>query len=336
MNTSQSGRIKIPIIDIHALTRALELAGLDSGIPELTAQIRSAWAAASHGDLPRWLSVVENLPKLTAARVALTEGRVGVESAQPLESGQRRNLYDNLQELHPWRKGPYAIHGIHIDSEWRSDLKWDRLSRSIAPLAKRRVLDVGCGNGYHCWRMLGAGARLVIGIDPTWLSVMQFWAIRHFIGEWPAFVLPLSVESFPKELSGFDTVFSMGVLYHRKSPLDHLSELRHILAPGGELVLETLVVDGTEGHALVPDDRYAMMRNVWFIPSCPTLSGWMKRCGFKNIRLIDVSLTTAAEQRSTEWMRFQSLPDFLDPDDSRLTREGLPAPKRAIFTANKT
>jgi tRNA (mo5U34)-methyltransferase len=32
-------------------------------------------------------------------------------------------------------------------------------------------------------------------------------------------------------------------------------------------------------------------------------------------------------------MRFQSLPDFLDPNNPELTLEGLPAPRRAIFLA---
>lgn len=323
------------MIDIDALTRSLELAGLDKRIKILSARIRSAISAASHGELPKWLSLLESLPDLGNDKVALNEARVRVESANPLDSEWRGALYEMLQKLHPWRKGPYLIHGIHIDSEWRSDWKWNRLDQQISPLANRRVLDVGCGNGYYCWRMLGAGAGLVIGIEPTLLSVVQFQAIRHFIGELPVFVLPLGVEDVPAGISGFDTVFSMGVLYHRKSPLDHLSELHGFLRSGGELVLETLVVDGAEGYALLPEDRYAMMRNVWFIPSCPTLSLWLKRCGFKHIRLIDLTATTSDEQRSTEWMRFHSLPEFLDRNDRTLTREGFPAPKRAIFIANK-
>ena len=135
------------------------------------------------------------------------------------------------------------------------------------------MLDVGCGNGYHCWRMLGAGARAVIGIDPTLLSVMQFQAIQRLTGNANIFVLPLGIEDMPYGLKAFDTVFSMGVLYHRRSPIDHLLELRDSLRPGGELVLETLVIDGKLGDTLVPQQRYAKMRNVWFIPSCETLDG---------------------------------------------------------------
>ena len=238
-----------------------------------------------------------------------------------------------LRSLHPWRKGPFNVFGIPVNTEWRSDLKWNRLASAISPLNGRTVLDVGCGSGYHALRMRGAGAAIVIGIDPTLLSVAQFLAIRHFTGDLPVDVLPIGIDDVPDGLRVFDTVFSMGILYHRRSPLDHLLELRGCLRAGGELVLETLVIEGGLGEVLVPEDRYARMRNVWFIPSCLTLESWLRRCGFRQIRRVDVSKTTAEEQRSTDWMRFQSLPDFLDPTDMDLTVEGLPAPRRAIFLA---
>jgi tRNA (mo5U34)-methyltransferase len=297
----------------------------------LPEQLRKAFDAGRHGDWPKWRDVLRRLPVIEPARVDLNADAVRVEGACGGED--RARVEGLLRELHPWRKGPYAIHGVHIDTEWRSDLKWRRLAAHIQPLAGRTVLDVGCGNGYHVWRMLGADARRVIGIDPTLLSVVQFLAVKHFAGNYPVYVLPVGIDDVPPNLRAFETVFSMGVLYHRRSPLDHLLELKGCLRSGGELVLETLVIDGEGGQVLVPEDRYAQMRNIWFIPSCPTLAGWLKRCGYRNIRLIDVTRTTPEEQRSTDWMRFQSLPDFLDPANPDLTVEGLPAPRRAIFLA---
>lgn len=238
-------------------------------------------------------------------------------------------------KLHPWRKGPYCIQGLHIDTEWRSDWKWDRLADAIAPMDGRLVLDVGCGNGYHAWRMLGDGASLVMGIDPTWVFVMQFQAINRYLGRDDISVLPLGIQDLPPTLSGFDTVFSMGVLYHRRSPLDHLGELFRLLRPGGELVLETLVLEGEGQQVLVPPDRYASMRNVWFIPSTESLRVWLGRCGFVEARVVDVNRTSAEEQRATSWMCFQSLSDYLDPQDHNRTIEGLPAPTRAILIARR-
>jgi tRNA (mo5U34)-methyltransferase len=236
--------------------------------------------------------------------------------------------------LHPWRKGPYEICGLQIDTEWRSDWKWSRLQDEIEPLRDRLVLDVGCGNGYHAWRMAGEGVKAVIGIDPTQLFLFQFAAMRKYLGTGASVhLLPLGIEDIPPNLQAFDTVFSMGVFYHRRSPFSHLSELKGCLRRGGELVLETLVIEGEGGRVLVPESRYAKMRNVWFIPSPQTLMNWLDRAGFRDVRLIDVSLTTTGEQRATPWMRFESLADFLDPVDPRLTVEGYPAPRRAILTA---
>jgi tRNA (mo5U34)-methyltransferase len=289
----------------------------------------------AHGDLARWEQALARLPDLPSGRARLDGPRVGIEGAGPLDADLGRSLAEGLMALHPWRKGPFCIQGVHIDTEWRSDLKWSRLAGAVSPLAGRLVLDVGCGNGYYGWRMLGAGARLVLGIDPTLLFVVQWLAVNRYLMRDDLAVLPLGIEDLPHDLTGFDTVFSMGVLYHRRSPIDHLLDLRRLLRPGGELVLETLVLAGEADRVLVPPGRYAAMRNVWFIPTVDALAVWLGRCGFTGIRAVDVTRTGPEEQRSTDWMRFQSLPDHLDSDDPSRTIEGHPAPVRAVLIANR-
>ena len=165
---------------------------------------------------------------------------------------------------------------------------------------------------------------------------MQYWAIRHFLKEPPVFVVPLSLEDLPAELNSFDSVFSMGVLYHRRSPFGHLYGLKDCLRRGGELILETLVIEGEKGMTLVPQGRYARMPNVWFLPSCDTLHEWLKKAGFSNIRLVDVTKTSVEEQRTTAWMNFESLSEALDKDSPGITIESYPAPVRAIFVAEKS
>lgn len=203
------------------------------------------------------------------------------------------------------------------------------------PLKDRTILDVGCGSGYHMWRMVGEGAKMVVGIDPTELFLCQFEAVRKLLNnDRRANLIPLGIEQM-QPLAAFDTVFSMGVLYHRKSPLDHLSQLKNQLVRGGELVLETLVVDGDINTVLVPADRYAKMKNVYFIPSVPALINWLEKVGFKNVRCVDVAPTSLAEQRKTDWLENESLIDFLDPCDHTKTIEGYQAPTRAVILANK-
>ncbi|MGA0182887.1 MAG: tRNA 5-methoxyuridine(34)/uridine 5-oxyacetic acid(34) synthase CmoB [Candidatus Puniceispirillaceae bacterium] len=186
---------------------------------------------------------------------------------------------------------------------------------------------------YHCWRMLGAGAKEVIGIDPTPLFLLQFKAIQRYLNQSCIHVLPLTLEAMPRHLPVFDTVFSMGVLYHRRDPMAHLTDLRAKLVAGGQLILETLVIDGDENALLEPAGRYARMGNVWQLPSPQLAQRWLSSAGFLLPEIVDVSVTTVAEQRRTEWMTFHSLSEFLDPTDPSRTIEGFPAPRRAILIA---
>lgn len=313
---------------------ALECAGLARWADPLAGTLARAWSPQAHGDLPQWRAVVRDLPEAAPSRMCWDAEVVTLGAPGDLSEAARARLRDGLCALHPWRKGPFDLFGILIDAEWRSNLKWARLAPHIQPLAGRRVLDVGAGNGYYLWRMVGAGAEYALGIDPTLRFVIQFHALRRYAGDPPLHLLPLALEDLPPG-GGFDTVFSMGVLYHRRSPLDHLLALREQLRPGGELVLETLVTEGPAGHVFVPPGRYARMRNVWFLPSPATLCAWLARCGFIDARLVDLTPTTPAEQRRTPWMRFQSLADFLDPHDPRRTVEGHPAPVRGLFLARR-
>ncbi|WP_372764208.1 tRNA 5-methoxyuridine(34)/uridine 5-oxyacetic acid(34) synthase CmoB [Litorivivens sp.] len=305
---------------------------LASWLPLLKDQIAAGLDLKRYGDLPRWLDCLNALPTTLVTDKQINRDTVTV--AGEISTDQQQQLDAALRGLHPWRKGPFQLFDTFIDTEWRSDWKWQRLAPHIANLTGRRVLDVGCGSGYHCWRMRGAGAQLVVGIEPTPLFVVQFQALQHYLQDHHVGVLPVGIEHLPEKLRAFDTVFSMGILYHRRSPFDHLIQLRDALCSGGELVLETLVVEGDTGYCLVPEGRYSRMGNVWFLPSTGTLELWLRKVGFRNVRTVDVTKTTTEEQRRTQWMQFHSLAEFLNPQDHSQTLEGHPAPLRAIVLAD--
>lgn len=299
----------------------------------LPQDIEAALQPNRNGHFREWKQAVESLPRIQPSIIELQK-EVKIGSQQDTDKSTHQKLETTLKQLCPWRKGPIALFGVYIDTEWRSDWKWQRLENHITPLEGRTVLDVGCGNGYYALRMLGQKAKLVVGIDPSVLYTMQYEAIQQYFPTTAAYVLPLGVQHLPKDLNAFDTVFSMGILYHQRSPLDHLQTLRDTLKPGGELVLETLVIPEEYSNLLIPEKRYAQMRNVWCIPSCSTLASWLTECGFKNIRLIDVTTTTIQEQRRTHWIKSHSLENFLHPNDHSKTIEGYPAPTRGIVIAN--
>lgn len=291
---------------------------------------------AGHGDSATWLHSIDALPDVHTDDIDIG-ATVRVGNAADLDASARETLLRHLHALQPWRKGPFSLFGIHIDTEWRSDWKWSRVAPHISALDGRRVLDVGCGNGYYGWRMCAAGAH-VIGIDPTIVYSMQYLAIAKYLSaarlNLEHALLPARLEDVSPQQS-FDTVLSMGVLYHRRDPAEHLHALRAHLRKGGELVLETLIVADSSTEVLIPNGRYARMRNVLHIPSRTTLEGWMSAAGFESIRVVDVTPTTVAEQRTTEWMPFESLADALDPHDAQRTIEGHPAPVRCVAIARK-
>ncbi len=307
----------------------LRLAGFEDWVTEIDAWQHRFFSSGQHGDFLRWQAALDSLPEIAAPIADFNAAAVTVTGT----CQDPQQLDTSLRALRPWRKGPYRINNVLIDSEWRSDWKWERIKPELAPLQGRTVLDVGCGNGYHCWRMLAQDPKLVLGIDPSMLFNLQFRALQHYLQDPRIHVLPLGIQHMPADMRWFDTVFSMGVLYHRKSPFEHLQQLRGLLRPGGELCLETLVIDGAAGQVLVPEDRYARMNNVWFIPSVIELTRWLGRCGFSAVRVVDVSLTTTDEQRSTDWMTFESLRECLDATNPQLTIEGYPAPTRAVILA---
>lgn len=316
------------------LDRALRWLEPDTWRPVLLARTRERLIDHPHGDLPRWQQALSRLPQgpaeLDCARDTVTIG-AGTELTEQQEAGLR----EGLRGLMPWRKGPFRFFSEFIDTEWRSDWKWQRIQPYLSSLAGRRVLDVGCGNGYHLWRALGGGAEAVLGLDPSPLFLMQFLAVRRYAPEAPAWLASARLEELAGTRADFDTVLSLGVLYHQRSPLDHIQQLRAAVRPGGELVIETLVVDGDERTVLMPRDRYAAMRNVFFLPSIAQLEIWLRCCGLTDIRCVDATPTTTDEQRPTDWMTFHSLPQFLDPEDPTRTREGYPAPVRATLIARR-
>ena len=293
---------------------------------------------ADHGDSRSWLDTITALPRITTDDVEI-DSTIRIGSAADCGADEQALLRNGLMALQPWRKGPFSLFGVDIDSEWRSDWKWQRVAPHLSSLAGRRVLDVGCGNGYYGWRMCAAGAQCVVGVDPTLVYLMQYLTILKYLA--PArpqlvnALLPARLEDLPAASAAFDTAFSMGVLYHRRDPLAHLRDLHAHLRPGGELVLETLILNEASTQVLTPPDRYARMRNVWQIPDAATLERWLIDAGFSSARSVNSTATTRAEQRTTAWMRFESLDAALDPDDSTRTIEGYPAPIRSIVIAQK-
>ena len=319
-----------------SLLSPYQLAALAPHIDDIAGLVEEKQAFLAHpkGNFRKYLNVVDQLPDQVPSMIHLDTPAVSVGTSADLSGEEHHQLEALLKQLSPWRKGPFSLFGIHVDAEWRSDMKWDRVAPHLPDLTGKRILDIGASNGYYMFRMAAHNPELVLGLEPQSAFFCQYLAIQKFMNRKNVACLPATHEELPQMKDFFDLVLCMGILYHRRSPLDMLKEIHDCLRPStGTLVLENLVLEGKNHVCLFPENRYAKMRNIFFIPDLAVMESWLARAGFKDIQCLDVTPTTLAEQRKTDWIQTESLSDFLDPHDPAKTIEGYPGPVRAVFMA---
>ncbi|RXJ82566.1 tRNA 5-methoxyuridine(34)/uridine 5-oxyacetic acid(34) synthase CmoB [Arcobacter sp. F2176] len=256
---------------------------------------------------------------------------IGKES--DLNDEEKEIILQTAKTLIPWRKGPFNLFGLEIDSEWQSNIKYN-LIRPHFNLKDKVVADIGCNNGYYMFRMLEDKPKKLIGFDPSPLTMLQFEFINHFIKSDIVYE-KLGVEHLEIYNHSFDFIFMLGVLYHRADPVGTLKLLRNSLNKDGEVLIDTFMIDGEDEVALTPNGRYSKIPNIYFVPTIPALKNWLNRAGFCDIEVLAVTTTSSEEQRKTKWSFDQSLEDFLDPNDKNKTVEGYPAPKRVYVKARR-
>ncbi len=279
----------------------------------------------------RWKNIaplqqaIAALPEPEVRRIELGDV-VSVELEPAYESETAPQIEATARMLMPWRKGPFRLGELLIDTEWQSQIKYNLLEPHF-DLEGKVVGDIGCNNGYYLFRMQSQNPAKLVGFDPSALYYSQFRFLERFLRSGIRYEL-LGVEHLPFYEEPFDTLFCLGVLYHRTDPIATLKALKSGLKKGGELFLDTFMIEGEGEYCLSPAERYGKIPNVYFIPTVEALKGWCRRAGFSEVEVLAVRPTDTTEQRKTEWIATQSLEDFLDPDDPTRTVEGYPAPLR--------
>jgi tRNA (mo5U34)-methyltransferase len=296
---------------------------------------RQRWVRQDKKGFLRYRKPFEHLAAFRAEHVDCTGDTVILGSADEVSDQDRDEIRKSLQAFMPWRKGPFSVFGVDIDSEWRSCRKWQRLLPVLPDLREKNVADIGCNNGYYMFRMAPYQPRLVLGFEPTVQHYYSFKALNGMARRDELQIDLLGVEHLNLFPSCFDVIFLMGVIYHRPSPVDTLKDILTALQPGGCLLLESQAIPGDDPIALFPDSTYAKVPGTYFVPSGPCLVNWLKKAGFVDIEPFCCHPMSAAEQRRTDWMTFESYQDFLQPDAPHLTLEGYPAPWRVFVKARK-
>ena len=296
---------------------------------------RAAWPHSRHwGPITKSLA---GLPSIAAdagkTEVSLDEDWVTCRAEFELSPENTAMIESIAERLMPWRKGPFRLFDLEIDSEWQSNRKWNRIEQALGDLQGQKILDVGCGNGYYLFRAAAQNPALGIGLDPSVPFLLQFELMQHFCQRPNLQIELLGAEHVDCFHEVFDVVLCMGILYHQKNPLQILKDLWKATRPGGTAIIESQIIPGNSPVALFPEDRYAKARNVFFVPTVKCLENWILRAGFRELEVLSVEKTTLDEQRKTRWTTFESLEDFLDPEDPEKTIEGYPAPHRAAIRA---
>lgn len=291
-------------------------------------QEREQWTKRPNEQL--FLEGLRTAPPIKTDHLNFHDGFVEIGLAHELSHDHKAQLEQSARKLIPWKKGPFKLFGLEIDGEWRSDHKWERIAPHLPDLGDKNILDIGCNNGYFMFRMLEHNPKLVLGIDPVVRTWAQFHYLKSFTHDLPLEMALIGVEHLSYMEECFDLIFSMGIIYHHPDPIGQLKQIKRCLRPGGKLILETIGIPGDEPVALFPQDRYAMMRNIWFLPTTTCLMNWAHKAKFKSLKLLHSVPTSIQEQRTTPWCNAgaPSLEDFLDPNDPTRTVEGHPAPLR--------
>ncbi|SHO80485.1 tRNA (5-methoxyuridine) 34 synthase [hydrothermal vent metagenome] len=287
-----------------------------------------------------WLTWKNIVPRVEAISSLPSYDNVEVEFDDIIKINIPNATQDDINKIEelakvqiPWRKGPFAFNNLMIDTEWRSNIKYNLL-KPYFDINDKIVGDIGCNNGYYLFRMLKEKPKRLVGFDPSAIFYSQFNFINHFIKSDIIYEM-LGVEHIEYYHHKFDILFCLGVLYHRSDPITMLKSLYNSLNKNGELILDTFMIDGEDEIALTPNKRYSKIPNIYFIPTIPALINWCTRAGFKSVEVLESMVTTPNEQRATKWVYEQSLEDFLDPNDRSKTVEGYPAPKRVYIKAFK-
>lgn len=187
------------------------------------------------------------------------------------------------KELKPWRKGPFKIDDLFIDTEWQSFIKFNILKPFMNEISQKCVADIGCNNGYYMFKMLEFNPAKLIGFDPSIKYRLQFELINA-LAKTPIKYDLLGVEDLPNYGLKFDVIFCLGVIYHRSDPIKMLKDLKAGLNKNGVVFLDTMYIEDEREIALVPNKTYSKIPNIYFVPSINALKTGAKEQDLKNLK----------------------------------------------------
>ncbi len=139
---------------------------------------RSEWI--NNKNYSKYKSALSEIPEIQADILNLESDAVELSSNKKISDEEYQKIKKVSELLIPWRKGPFKLFGLDLDSEWRSNLKWDRIKSYLPDLEGKNILDIGSNNGYYMFRLAAYNPKLVLGIDPVMHNYAQFNFLQKF------------------------------------------------------------------------------------------------------------------------------------------------------------
>lgn len=143
---------------------------------------------------------------------------------------------------------------------------------TFAPLAGKRILDIGCGPGTLAKRLTEDGAS-VTGVDPGEAALDK---AREAVPA--ARFEAASAEALPLPDAHFDGAVMFNALHHVPDPAAALREAARILVPGGTLVVVEPLAEGSFFDALRPIEDETAVRAAAQAAIAVALSGGAFLC----------------------------------------------------------
>jgi tRNA (mo5U34)-methyltransferase len=168
------------------------------------------------------------------------------------------------------------------------EAEFDRLQLTGEELRGKRVLDIGCNDGFMSLKCEGLGAD-VTGIDGIFRDGLR--CVReHLKPRFHFYVIDVMSPSF-HELGRFDVILYLGVLYHTMYPFEQLVRVASACNPGATLLLESEYYDlpGFEQEATIVFNYQGKVVSDPCSPVFPSIT-WIEqtlgRIGFGRVTLL--------------------------------------------------
>jgi tRNA (mo5U34)-methyltransferase len=78
-----------------------------------------------NGNIPKWNKSIDELESYSKGELGLNKPYISIQNV----GTSSENIELSLRKLLPWRKGPFLLNDLVLESEWHGDLKWQRLNK---------------------------------------------------------------------------------------------------------------------------------------------------------------------------------------------------------------